>query len=132
MVLLGFRDSEQSRGAELVLEAALCSTEAGLRCALEIAVEDGSQGRAEKVTDLLERHLRPGDRLAVCGPEAMASAVWQVCARATDVQAWFNLETNMACGVGSCHGCVVTLADGSYARVCHEGPVFSGREVFGA
>jgi hypothetical protein len=26
---------------------------------------------------------------------------------------------------------VVTLADGSYARVCHEGPVFSGKEIFG-
>jgi dihydroorotate dehydrogenase electron transfer subunit len=38
----------------------------------------------------------------------------------------------MACGVGSCHGCAVPLADGSFARVCHDGPVFLGETVFGA
>ena len=32
---------------------------------------------------------------------------------------------------GSCHGCAVTLADGSFARVCHEGPVFSGDAIYG-
>jgi dihydroorotate dehydrogenase electron transfer subunit len=79
----------------------------------------------------LARRLLAGDRLAVCGPGAMASAVWELCRHTVGVHAWFSLEANMACGVGSCHGCVLQLADGSYARVCHEGPVFSGREIFG-
>ncbi|WP_084711085.1 iron-sulfur cluster-binding protein [Syntrophaceticus schinkii] len=35
----------------------------------------------------------------------------------------------MACGVGACVGCVCQGADGSYLRVCHEGPVFEAREV---
>ena len=105
--------------------------QAGLRCRLEVATEDGSRGPAEKVTDLLARHLLPGDRVAVCGPWAMSEAVWRVCSAVPDVQTWFSLETKMACGVGSCHGCVITLADGSHARVCHDGPVFRGEEVFG-
>ena len=29
-------------------------------------------------------------------------------------------------------GCVVTLADGGLARVCRDGPVFAGEEVFGS
>ena len=131
LVLLGFRDHDQSRGAKPLEEAALRAKAAGLRCTLEIATEDGSRGAVGKVTDLVERHLRPGDRLAVCGPEAMAAAVWRTCSRTPGVHTWFSLESNIACGVGSCHGCVVELADGSYARVCHEGPVFSGKEIFG-
>jgi dihydroorotate dehydrogenase electron transfer subunit len=131
LVLLGFRDGVQFRGAAPLQQAALSMGQAGLRCRLEVATEDGSRGPAEKVTDLLERHLKPGDRLAVCGPRAMTEAVWRVCAAVSDVEAWFSLETNMACGVGSCHGCVITRADGSLAHVCHDGPVFSGKEVFG-
>ncbi|OFW60516.1 MAG: hypothetical protein A2133_11580 [Actinobacteria bacterium RBG_16_64_13] len=131
LVLLGFRDGVQAKAAVPVQRAALVMREAGLRCGLKVATEDGSRGPAAKVTDLLERHLKPGDRLAVCGPWAMSQGVRGVCSAVRDVEAWFSLETNMACGVGSCHGCVVTLADGSAARVCHDGPVFSGKEVFG-
>jgi dihydroorotate dehydrogenase electron transfer subunit len=131
LVMLGFRDAAQAAAAGPVSEAAARMGEAGLRCRLEVATEDGSRGPAEKVTDLLGRHLRPGDRVAVCGPEAMAKAVWQLCRTVPDVRSWFSLETKMACGVGSCHGCAITLADGRYARVCHDGPVFGGGEVFG-
>jgi dihydroorotate dehydrogenase electron transfer subunit len=132
LVLLGFRDAIQREGALPVQRAASRMGEAGLRCRVEVATEDGSMGPAEKVTDLLEEHLRPGDRLAVCGPWPMSRAVWNVCAPVFDVEAWFSLEANMACGVGSCHGCLITLADGSGARVCHDGPVFTGEVVFGA
>lgn len=130
LVLLGFRDSGQAGGAAPVQEAALSLGESGLRCRLEIAVEDGSRGPGEKVTALLQRHLEPGDRVAVCGPEAMSREVWRVCAAVPDVRAWFSLEAGMACGVGSCHGCVIRLADGTSARVCREGPVFRGDVVF--
>jgi len=131
LVLLGFRDGAQAGCAAPVQEAALRMGEGGVRCRLEMAVEDGSRGPAEKVTDLLARHLRPGDRVAVCGPDAMSAVVWRVCSAVDDVRTWFSLETKMACGVGSCHGCLVTLADGSGARVCHDGPVFTGGEIFG-
>jgi len=131
LVLLGFRDAEQLLGSLPVRETALRLGESGLRCRVEVAVEDGSHGPAEKATDLLQRHLGPGDRVVACGPWAMTEAVWHLCRAVPDVEVWFSLEEVMACGVGSCHGCVITLADGSYARVCREGPVFKGREVFG-
>jgi dihydroorotate dehydrogenase electron transfer subunit len=131
LVLAGFRDAEQARGGEVLAQSVSQASKRGLTCRYEKAVEDGSAGPADRVTDLLALHLQPGDRLAVCGPDAMSRAVWQVCSAVADVRVWFSLETNMACGVGSCHGCVIALADGSYARVCREGPVFAGEEVFG-
>lgn len=132
LVLLGFRDVVQAEASAPLREVAARMGEAGLRCRVEVATEDGSRGPAEKVTDLLARHLRSGDRVAVCGPVPMAEAVWSICASVPDVDTWFSLETGMACGVGSCHGCLVTLADGSDARVCRDGPVFPGEAVFGA
>ncbi len=131
VVWLGFRDAGQAEGAEWLQKALVRSEQAGLEAFMEIATEDGSSGLRGKVTDLVRGQLRPGDRLAVCGPEAMAREVWRLCLCADDVRAWFSLEANMACGVGSCDGCVTRLNDGTYARVCREGPVFSGEEVFG-
>lgn len=132
LVLLGFRNDAQAGCAAPVKEAAARMEGGGVHCRLEVAVEDGSRGPAVKASDLLARHLRPGDRLAVCGPDAMLAAVWGVCSAVGGVRAWFSLEGKMACGVGSCHGCLIGLADGTSARVCHDGPVFLGREVFGA
>ena len=131
LVLLGFTDAEQASGAEPLRRTVTRLQKEGSRCTLEVIIEEGSSKAAGKVTDLVERQLHPGDRLAVCGPEAMAREVWRLCLKTGNVEAWFSLEANMACGVGSCHGCVVAIADGSYARVCHEGPVFAGKEVFG-
>ncbi len=131
VVLLGFRDASRAQGAIPVRGAVRRSTESGLSCRLVLATEDGSLGPPQRVTDLLETELRPGDQVVVCGPPAMSAAVWQICSKTADVRTWFSLEANMACGVGSCHGCAVALADGSFARVCHDGPVFPGERVFG-
>jgi len=131
VVLLGFRDAPQAQGAAKVVEAISRLREAGVSCRFALAVEDGSNGPAERVTDLLARELLPGDRLFVCGPAAMAASVWRTSCLVADVRTWFSLEAGMACGVGSCHGCALTLADGSMARVCHDGPVFAGESVFG-
>jgi len=130
LVLLGFRDAAQAAGAQPVIDAGAALHERGVVCRTDVVTEDGSLGRAEKVTDTLQRELRPGDSLAVCGPWAMCEAVARVCGAVLDVQAWFSLEAGMACGVGSCHGCVILLAEGTTARVCREGPVFSTRALF--
>jgi dihydroorotate dehydrogenase electron transfer subunit len=127
LVLLGFRDASQAAGAQPVVRSASTLERSGVRCRTEIVTEDGSLGRAEKVTDALRREIRPDDRLAVCGPWAMTEAVTRICSPVAGVRAWFSLETGMACGVGSCHGCIVPLADGTNARVCREGPVFSAQ-----
>jgi dihydroorotate dehydrogenase electron transfer subunit len=40
-----------------------------------------------------------------------------------------SLEALMGCGLGVCHSCVVLVADGSYRKVCDEGPVFPLQEI---
>lgn len=131
LVLTGFRDAKQAGGDEIVKQAVEEASKSGLACTYEHTVEDLPSDKGRMVTDLLARHLKAGDRVAACGPDAMAIAVWQICSTLEGTRCWFSLEANMACGVGSCHGCVLETADGSYARVCREGPVFPGEEVFG-
>ena len=130
VVLLGFRDAARAMGAEPVLSAASALDRLGASCSVVVVTEDGSLGPAERVTAALQREVRAGDRLAVCGPWAMTEVVAQVIAGVGAVQSWFSLEAGMACGVGSCHGCVMPLADGNMTRVCREGPVFTGETLF--
>jgi dihydroorotate dehydrogenase electron transfer subunit len=131
LCLLGFRDSAQAEVASVLNRGVVALQTAGWRTRVELASEDGGVGLAGPVTDLVAEMLKPGDRLLVCGPEAMCRAVWVVVRQRQDVRAWFSLETRMACGFGSCHGCAVPLADGSLVSVCRRGPVFGGEEVFG-
>ena len=42
---------------------------------------------------------------------------------------YVSLEKHMACGVGACLGCTCKTKEGN-KRVCKEGPVFPGEEVF--
>jgi dihydroorotate dehydrogenase electron transfer subunit len=131
LVLLGFRDAAQAEAAGPVLEEVGLLRAAGVSCRCVTTAEDGSGGTPGLVTEALSAELLTGDRVAVCGPEAMAEAVWSVCSAVQGVRSWYSLETVMACGMGSCHGCVIPLADGSLARVCAEGPVFAGESVWG-
>jgi NAD(P)H-flavin reductase len=131
LVLLGFRDGDQATGSAPLEGAAARLRAAGGRCSVEVCTEDGSRGPKQLVTGLLCGHVRAGDRVVACGPRPMMDAVWRVCGEAGVDQVWFSLETHMACGVGSCHGCVVELAGGRLARVCREGPVFAGTAVYG-
>ena len=131
LCLLGFRDAAQAEAASVLDRGVVALQAEGWRTRVEVVSEDGGAGRAGLVTDLVTEMLKPGDRLLVCGPESMCRAVWALCGGRPEAQAWFSLETKMACGFGSCHGCATPLADGSLASVCRRGPVFSGDEVFG-
>ena len=66
--LLGFRDAEHARGAELLHEPL-------------VATDDGSAGHAGLVTELLERELDDdGDAVVyACGPPPMLEAVRELC-----------------------------------------------------
>ena len=130
LVVLGYRDMTQVEGGAPVRTAVNSLRQRGIACALVEVTEDGSCGPAGLVTSPLAEHLREGDRVVACGPEAMNAAVWDICRKTRGASAWFSLEAGMACGVGSCHGCVVRLANGSLARVCHDGPVFKGETIF--
>lgn len=131
LLLAGFRDGQQAQGLLPLRQAAQSLMAKGVAHRLEVATEDGSLGSKERVSELLSRWIGPGDRLAVCGPHAMSEAVAAVCASVAEVEAWYSLETAMACGLGACHGCAVKLKDGSLVRACREGPVFSGELLFG-
>lgn len=131
LVLFGFRDSAQAAVLDLFDPALTALNDNGIPARMEAICEDGSLGREGLVTDLVGDQLRSGDALVCCGAHAMCEAVWDLCVKETGVRAWFSLEAGMACGVGSCQGCVMPAADGHLVRVCREGPVFSGDEAFG-
>jgi dihydroorotate dehydrogenase electron transfer subunit len=117
VVLLGFRDGARARGAELFEGA-------------HVATDDGSHGHHGLVTELLEAELDGGREATVysCGPAPMLEAVRAICERRS-VPAQLALESGMACGFGACFGCVVPRRDGSYLRVCLDGPVVDAAEL---
>jgi dihydroorotate dehydrogenase electron transfer subunit len=116
-VLLGFRDGAHAAGAALLNGAIL-------------ATDDGSVGRAGLVTDLLAAELQRDGYAVVyaCGPAPMLEAVRALCA-SHETPAQLALEAGMACGFGACYGCVVPTRDGSYLRVCVDGPVFDAAQL---
>ncbi len=67
-----------------------------------------------------------------CGPEPMLRAVKSLAAN-FDLPSQLCLEEYMACAVGGCAGCAVPVRtdDGvAMKRVCVDGPVFSGAQVY--
>lgn len=93
--VLGFRTQSQTEAAQLLPDA-------------EVVVEP------VLVTERLPDD--PGAVLA-CGPEPMLEVI-----RARFPHAQLAWEAPMACGYGACYGCVVER-DGSYVRLCVDGPV---------
>ncbi len=130
LVLLGFRDAAQAKAAALFQGPVHALREAGIDARLEVVCEDGALGRCGLVTGLLEEELRRGDAIASCGAHGMCAAAWDLAQVVPEVRTWFSLEAPMACGVGSCQGCVIPGTDGSLVKVCRRGPVFEGEEVF--
>ncbi len=95
---------------------------------LWVATEDGSVGKAGTVLHLLAAlDVAPGTTVYTCGPNPMIAAI-QRWTFAEGLRGYVSLEAHMACGTGSCHGCVVDTARGKL-RVCSEGPVFRLDEV---
>jgi dihydroorotate dehydrogenase electron transfer subunit len=105
-----------------------------------ISTDDGSYGikgniiHAVKI--FLSRRLSPlyerkagvtRYRLYACGPKPMLIALSQLAAT-YGLKGYMALEQNMACGLGTCLGCVANTNKG-YARVCKEGPVFKIEEI---
>jgi NAD(P)H-flavin reductase len=117
--LLGFRDAERAEGAALLRGA-------------RVATDDGSVGHHGPVTDLLAAEFEAGAPAVVyaCGPPGMLEAVRALC-EARAVPAQLALESGMACGFGACFGCVVPTRDGSYVRLCVDGPVLDAELLAG-
>jgi dihydroorotate dehydrogenase electron transfer subunit len=95
---------------------------------LWVASEDGAVGRRGTVMDVLsELDAPPNTVVYACGPAPMIGAVQRWSLR-EGLRGYASLEAHMACGSGSCHGCVVDTTRGKL-RVCSEGPVFALDEV---
>lgn len=91
-----------------------------------IVTDDGSYGEKGFVTDVLSG-LPAFDMFYSCGPTGMLQAVTK---RLENKPGYISLEERMGCGVGTCAACVIptNTAEG-YKKICHDGPVFSAKEV---
>jgi dihydroorotate dehydrogenase electron transfer subunit len=96
-----------------------------------VATDDGSQGHAGFVTDLVPDYLPWADQVLACGPDPMLRSLANVVrqhrlGRRPSVQV--SVERSMACGVGACLGCVIDTRHGMQTS-CVTGPVFPIEEI---
>jgi len=105
-----------------------------------VATDDGSLGCPGLVSDVFKRWIEhaginPGEIVVYsCGPEAMMRAVGEYCV-ARGIECQLAMERHMACGMGTCQGCVVKIRSEnesrwSYRLCCTDGPVFDARELY--
>ena len=93
-----------------------------LKIKLEIATDDGSEGKKGNVIDLLEEllnHNASFTDIIVCGPELVIKKVLEI-AKKHRISMQASLERYMKCGRGICGHCHI---DG--LMVCVDGPVFT-------
>lgn len=102
---------------------------------LILATDDGSRGERGRIVDIFEQKIKnlgpkPSGQVFACGPHPMLAQLAECCRR-LKIPCQVSLETQMACGLGTCMGCVIQTPQG-YQRVCREGPVFSiGNIIWG-
>lgn len=90
-----------------------------------VATEEGTFGYKGYIIDIFEPQNY--DLVISCGPIPMMKALVEKCRGIVPVH--ISMESRMACGVGACLGCTVETIRGM-ERVCKDGPVFIGEEVF--
>ncbi len=105
---------------------------------VRVATNDGSLGQRGLVTDLLAgvEADYAGRKLFFygCGPHPMLLALARYL-QGRGLAGELSIDHLMCCGVGACFACVVKIKDGSaggwtYARACHDGPVFPAEQVY--
>src|SRR3990172_5213902 len=103
-----------------------------------LATNDGTMGFKGYVTEALEKYLSHSlvthhssliTILYACGPSPMLQRISEI-TEPLQIESYFSLEANMACGVGLCLGGGTRRRDGKgYYLVCMDGPVFRGESV---
>ena len=112
----------------------LCSVEelTAVASPVEVTTDDGSAGRAGRVTVAVDELLPEAGVVYACGPMPMLRAVADA-ATALGIPSYVAVEESMACGIGVCMTCVLPVVgeDGRtrFSRSCVEGPVFGGDRV---
>ena len=105
---------------------------------VQVATEDGSEGKKGFVTDLIAESVQasgvriPQTRVLCCGPTPMLKAAWQTSEK-LGLRCWVSLESAMSCGLGICYCCAVQYLDNNgqwdYRRTCTDGPVFDASRL---
>jgi len=91
------------------------------------ATEDGSEGVAGRVTDMMSSYVSQVDRIFACGPTDMYKCMSEdrrLQAKSLQV----SLEAVMGCGVGACYSCTVRTKTG-VRQICKDGPVFELADI---
>lgn len=117
-------------GTRTVAEAPLAALFAPVCREVVLTTDDGSAGYHGVATDvMLDVLARTGnDVVYACGPVPMLDKVVRV-VRQVGITCQVSLEQHMACGIGICRGCTCGMLKDPQAKVCVDGPVFSGEEV---
>lgn len=99
-----------------------------------VATEDGSVGVQGNVLTVMEERSVRADMIMACGPMPMLRAIKNYAAE-NGIKTYISLEERMACGVGTCLGCVCKTkktdphSHVNNARICTDGPVFDVEDV---
>lgn len=99
-----------------------------------LSTEDGSRGTKGNVIDAIRENKLEADIIYACGPTPMLRGI-QSYAMEHGIKAQLSLEERMACGVGTCLGCVCRTKETDHhtnvknKRICKDGPVFYAEEV---
>lgn len=90
-----------------------------------ITTVDGTHGMKGFVTDQIQLLDTDFDQFYACGPKVMLKVLNDT----MEIDGYISLEERMGCGIGVCYACVVPKPDGSYAKICTDGPVFKKGEI---
>ncbi len=92
-----------------------------------VTTEDGTAGEKGYVTNHSVLQVERFDRISVCGPKPMMTAVARYAYKA-EIDCEVSLENKMACGVGACLCCVENTTSGNVC-VCKDGPVLNIKKL---
>lgn len=93
-----------------------------------VITQDGSNGNKGLVTNLIAENEYDHDYFFTCGPTGMLRAVSN---QLEHKKGYVSVEQRMGCGIGACYACVIPARDseGSFRKICKDGPVFAAKEV---
>jgi len=106
---------------------------------LYITTEDGSLGEQGLITNSLYKFIYQHSKdlsnfiIYGCGPTPLLRVLSDL-SRIHRIPSYLSFENKMACGIGTCQGCVIKVKEKDrdtikYKRVCYDGPIFRGEDV---
>ena len=102
-----------------------------VRGQIRYSTDDGSYGKKGYVSVLVQELIDENgpEKLFIqtCGPKPMMKAVLAL-AREYGIEGEASIDNTMACGLGSCLGCMVKTPEG-WVPSCTMGPVFSFDQI---